>query len=97
MWVGRTEVEPVRSGPGVDADTHVGAGTGEVESLYGTVERQLRADQFGDRQLTGCDHWRDGVEAVESAGRGADNVPFVVMHIVGRDGQIGVGSESGEH
>ena len=43
------------SGPGIDADTHVGAGTGEVERFDGTVQRELGADQFGDRQGAGGD------------------------------------------
>src|SRR4051812_26652112 len=38
LWDGKRD-EPVNSGPGVDADAHVSAGTGEVESLFGTVER----------------------------------------------------------
>jgi hypothetical protein len=57
----------VDSGPGIDADTHVSAGTGEVEGLNGTVQRQLGADQFGDRQRAGSDHGGNGVEAVEPA------------------------------
>jgi len=72
-------------------------GTGEVEGLDGTVQRQLGAISSANRQCAGSDHGGDGVEAVESARRRADDIPFVVVHVVGGNGQIGVGAESAKH
>src|SRR3954453_2633866 len=81
--------------PRVDADPHVLARCRELKRVAGAVEWELGADEVGDVQPAVGNEAGHGVEAVEAAGRGADDLPLVVVDVVGHDRKLGGGREGG--
>src|SRR3954454_11356130 len=96
-WEGREgEGTGGASGPGVDAHPHVLARGRELDGFARAVEGELGADEVGDLEPAVGDEGRDGVETVEAAGRGGDDLPLVVVDVVGHDRQLGARGEAGD-
>src|SRR3954451_7992667 len=96
-WEGREgEGTGGASGPGVDAHPHVLARGRELDGFARAVEGELGADEVAGLEPAVGYEGRDGVETVEAAGRGADDLPLVVVDVVGHDRQLGAGREAGE-